>query len=195
MSWFLVAALGIMWVAFLVPTGRRGRRRETGVEEFERRMELLARAEARGTTGRWIFTPRKGMRFVGPAERQRARARERRRHVFSFLLEAITLTFLIGLVPPLRTVFWIATGGLVGLLFLYSWLLLSIKARTAGLPSLQDDSVRVRVDDVQQQQRERYVAEGAGNTHARPTHRGFGSVGEGDHVHVVVRPAGAVARA
>ena len=173
-----------MWAVFLFPAPR-GRRGETGVEDFERRMELLARAEAHGTAGRWIVTPRKGMRFIGPAQRQRARARERRRRVFAFLLQAITITLLIGLVlPPLRPA-WIASGVLAGLLVAYSWLLLSMKARAA--------TSAVHVPEAPRRPaaaRARYVAERAG-ARARPTYNGLGSLGEGDHVHVVVRPAGA----
>ena len=133
MDWLLLAALGIMWVAFLLPSDRRRQRTEHSVEDFERRMELLAHAEAQGSEGRWIVTPRKGARFVGVAERRRARLRERRRKVLVFLLESIGLTFLIGLVPPLRTV-WALTGIFAGLLVLYVWLLLSIKHRAAVQP-------------------------------------------------------------
>jgi len=96
-------------------------------------MELLANAEVHGTTGRWIVTPRKGVRFLGPRERQQARARARRRRVFVFLLEAIALTLLIGAVPPLR-VAWVVAAGLGGLLVLYVWALLVIKARAAAAP-------------------------------------------------------------
>ena len=88
MGWLLLAALGIIWVAFLLPTGRT--------------------------------------RFVGTAERKRARARDRRRQVFTFLLESIGITFLIGLVPPLR-VLWTATASLGVLLAMYTWLLLAMK--------------------------------------------------------------------
>ena len=68
MDWLLLAALGIMWVAFLLPSDRRRQRTEHSVEDFERRMELLAHAEAQGSEGRWIVTPRKGARFVGVAD-------------------------------------------------------------------------------------------------------------------------------
>ena len=127
MDWLLLAALGIMWAAFLIPLSRR-RSLTTSVDEFERRMEFLAHAEANGTSGRWIVTPRKGARFIGDAERRRARARDRRRRILVFLIEAIAVTFLMGLVPPLR-VFWYGSAGIAVLLLAYVWLLLSLKQR------------------------------------------------------------------
>jgi Flp pilus assembly protein TadB len=133
MQWLPLGVLVIIWAAFLIPAGRR-RSDKRSVDDFERRMELLANAEVHGTTGRWIVTPRKGVRFLGPRERQQARARARRRRIFVFLLEAIALTMLIGLVPPLR-VAWVVTAALGGLLLLYVWALLVIKARTAASPA------------------------------------------------------------
>ncbi len=125
MQWLLLGVLGIMWTAFLVPIGRK-RSDSRSVEDFERRMELLAHAEVQGTGGRWIVTPRKGVRFLGPHERQQARVRARRRRVFVFLLEAIGLALLIGVVPPLRAS-WIVAGVLGGLLVIYTWALLVIE--------------------------------------------------------------------
>jgi Flp pilus assembly protein TadB len=133
MQWLLLGVLVIIWAAFLIPIGRR-RSDSRSVEDFERRMELLANAEVHGTTGRWIVTPRKGVRFLGPRERQQARARARRRRIFVFLLEAIALTLLIGVVPPLR-VAWFVSAALGGLLLLYVWALLVIKARSAAAPA------------------------------------------------------------
>src|SRR5207247_10975144 len=113
----LLAALGIMWVAFLVPRGRK-RSEARSVIDFEHRMELLANAEVHGTTGRWIVTPRKGVRFLGPDDRRRARARDRRRKVFVALRELIALSSLMGLVPPLRQVSsWPAAVGVVIVLY------------------------------------------------------------------------------
>ena len=68
MEWLLLAALGIMWAAFPIPMTARRRSLTGSVEDFERRMEFLAHAEANGTAGRWIVTPRKGARFIGDAE-------------------------------------------------------------------------------------------------------------------------------
>ncbi len=189
MDWLLLAALGIMWVAFLLPSRRRPRPPHASVGEFEHGMELLAQAEAQGASGRWIVTPRKGARFVGTAERKRARARERRRQVFTFLLESIGITFLIGLVPPLRQV-WSVTMVLGVLLGIYVWLLLAMKhqatqahpheqARAAQAPAAHMRPVPVR-----------HAAEGR-SSWARPTFNGMGALGESDRVHVIVRPADA----
>lgn len=194
MDWLLLAALGIMWVAFLLPSDRRRRTTAHSVGDFERRMELLAHVEAQGSEGRWIVTPRKGARFVGVAERRRARIRERRRKVLVFLMESIGLTFMIGLVPPLRAV-WALTGFFGALVVLYVWLLLSIKHRATVQPhetaraARQPVRVRTPVTAVP-----RYVVDSM-NGWARPTFNGLGSVGEGDRVHVVVRPTGDMAGA
>jgi hypothetical protein len=129
MGWLLFAALGIIWAAFLLPVWRSSPNKS--VEDFERNMELLADTDG-GSQGRWIVTPRKGMAFVGPRERAKERARERRRRVFVFMVDSIGLTFLIGLVPPLRAM-WYATATLLVLLGVYVWLLLSNRARSASL--------------------------------------------------------------
>lgn len=129
MGWLLLAALGIMWAAFLFPVWRSSPNKS--VEDFERNMELLADTDG-GSQGRWIVTPRKGMAFVGPRERAKERARARRRRVFVFMLELIGLTFLIGLVPPLRAM-WYATATLLLLLGVYVWLLLSNRAKSVSI--------------------------------------------------------------
>jgi hypothetical protein len=194
-DWLLLASLGIMWVAFLIPAPRRQRSAHVSVGDFERGMELLAQVDMHGHSGRWIVTPRKGTRFLGHVERKRARARERRRNVFVFLIESIGITFLIGLVPPLR-IFWKLSLGIGALLVVYVWLLLWIKhasrrharetrphvgaGSALALPRLRDTRAAVST---------RYVAEGP-NTHARATINGLNSLDEGDHVHVVVRRAG-----
>lgn len=189
MDWLLLAALGIMWVAFLMPTGRKKSEAQS-VTDFEHRMELLAQAEVHGTSGRWIVTPRKGVRFLGPQERHRARARERRRHVFEFLLESIGLTFLIGLVPPLRVI-WGVSAAFGALLMLYVWLLLTMKHR-ASQPQARVRGAHEAPSRATAPAAARYVADGPMGW-ARQTFNGLGSIGEGDTVHVVVRPASASA--
>lgn len=189
MEWLLLGGLGIIWVVVLLPAGRRRHSPDRSVDDFERRMELLAQAESHGSSGRWIVTPRKSTPFVGHAERQRERARDRRRQVFVFMLEAITLTFLIGLVPPLRSV-WYVTMGLGALLLVYMWLLLSIKHRESAhrtqVRSANAAPVRRRAQPAAPAAR--YVAEGR-STWARPNFGGLGALGESDRVHVVVRTA------
>jgi Flp pilus assembly protein TadB len=180
LEWLLLAALGVMWAAFLIPLSRR-RSLTTSVDEFERRMEFLAHAEANGTTGRWIVTPRKGARFIGDAERRRARARDRRRRVLVFLIESIGVTFLIGLVPPLR-VFWYASVAFGILLLAYVWLLISLKQREASPEGESSMSPRERAAAFAA----RHVLEArngrAGGSHVIPAR-------DRDPVHVVVRPA------
>ena len=188
-EWLPVAALGIMWVAFLLPTGRRTSSPQASVDDFEHRMELLALAEAQGGSGRWIVTPRKGARFVGSAERKRARARERRRQVFTFLLESIGITFLIGLVPPLRIV-WDVTMVLGVALGAYIWLLLAMKHQTSQ-PHVHEQARAAHHAGAQTRPAPmRHAAEGR-SAWARPTFNGMGALGESDRVHVVVRPADA----
>jgi uncharacterized MAPEG superfamily protein len=192
-EWLPLAVLGIMWAAFLLPTKSKASTPKGSVGDFERRMELLAQAEAHGTEGRWIVTPRKGVRFMGPTERNRVRARQRRRQVFTFMLEAIAITFLIGLVPPLR-VAWAATGTLVALLAVYVWLLLTMKHREAAFRTAPHRHPKSHAAPARPAPSPRYVAEGR-STWARPSFNGLGTLGEGDRVHVVVHSGEAVARA
>ena len=181
------AGLGIMWGAMLLPTGRRRHSPKASVQDFERRMELLAQTEVHAS-GRWIVTPRKGMPFVGTAERQRSRARERRRQVFTFLLESIGITFLIGLVPPLRAV-WDVTMVLGVLMGLYVWLLLAVKNQSQAAPvNEQVRAAQAPGARAAHVANTRFVAEGR-STWARPTFNGLGTLSESDSVHVVVRHA------
>jgi hypothetical protein len=189
-SWLPLVGLGIMWAACLVPRRRKGSEART-VRDFEHRMELLASAEVHGTQGRWIVTPRKGVRFLGPKERHRARARERRRRVFVFLLESIAITFLIGLVPPLRVMWWV-TAGFAGVLFLYAWLLVTIRQRAVDPRERIRDAPAIQGAAILRSAGPRYVADGRRGI-ARPTFNGLGGLVEGDRVHVVVRPATASA--
>jgi len=180
MGWLLLAALTMIWAAFLLPSWRRSADRS--VREFERGLELLAGTESNGH-GRWIVTPRKGIAFLGPRARAQARARERRRRVFVFLLESIGLTFLIGLVPPLR-VMWYGTGALIALLGVYVWLLVSMKqqardryAARAPSPSPQRPVRASRLG---------YAADASART-ARPAFNGLAAFGDDDPVGIVVR--------
>lgn len=182
MGWFLLATLFAVWVAFLLPSRRYSPNRS--VEDFERNMDMLADT---GTSaqGRYIITPRKGMSFVGPRERARERARERRRRVFVVMLESIGLTGLIGLAPPLR-VMWYATAMLLGLLGVYVWMLVSMKAR-ADAPHAE----RARATAAPEgpvPTRTRYAADAASRT-PRPAFNGLAAMGADDLTAIVVKPA------
>ena len=185
MEWMLLAALGIMWGAFLVPRGRK-RSEARSVIDFEQRMELLANAEVHGTTGRWIVTPRKGVRFLGPDDRRRARARERRRKVFVVLLDSIVLTSLIGLAPPLRPM-WFVAGGLGAVLILYVWVLLSLKGRAqppARVPATTNGQSSRTIELGPSEDRSAAAP-------SRPTFHDQDIFGDDEPVHVVVRTASA----
>jgi hypothetical protein len=186
LDWLLLAALGIMWAAFLIPLTSRRRSTSASVDDFERRMEFLAHAEVTGTTGRWIVTPRKGARFVGDLERRRARLRDRRRRVLVFLIEAIVISFLIGLVPPLRVV-WNVALALGILLGAYVWMLISMKHRSEATPREAVRNARVPGDHAAAFAA-RYVIQGR-NGREHETFNGLEGLGEADRVHVVVRPA------
>jgi hypothetical protein len=190
MDWLLLAGLGIIWAAFLIPSrGHKARSPETTVEEFERNMDLLAGTES-GPEGRWVMTPRKGTRFIGASARERARVRERRRRVLVVLAEATGVTFLIGLVPPLRGM-WGVAGVFAFLLGAYVWMLLRLKHmerdrhRTGADPR---PALRYRqMAAAGYASGTRLVAEGRSPL-PRVSYAGLAAVAESDDlVHVVVR--------
>ncbi|MEX0755529.1 MAG: hypothetical protein WD556_10525 [Actinomycetota bacterium] len=160
------------------------------MKAFHQDMEVLAHADGAAPRGRYIVTPQKGVAFLGPRERARARAKNRRRRVLVFLLECIGLTFLIGLVPPLR-VLWMVSGVLTGLLAAYVWMLLAIKAKESDPHPHATARMARPPEHVPAQSAAasvRYTAEGA-SRHARPAFNGLNAVAEGnDAVHVVVLP-------
>jgi hypothetical protein len=124
-----VAALVIIWAALLMPFPRKR----------EPKMPFVPRSEMDheefGQPGRWILSPKRSARFVGPGARARMRARERRRRVIVFLAEAIGITLLIGLFPPLRAMLYVA-GFLFVLLVLFLGASLRIALRErSGAPA------------------------------------------------------------
>lgn len=180
-GWLLFAALVGVWTAVLFP-GRRSSLTRS-VEDFERRMDLLADTGGNGD-GRWIVTPRKGMAFIGPRERARERARQRRRRVYVFLLESLALTFLIGLVPPLRAM-WYATGAVLTLLGVYVWLLVTLRGRSeAAAPRAVARSASA---EPPRPARRRYATDAAGRT-PRAAFNGLPAIGD-DLVNIAVKPA------
>ena len=158
-------------------------------------------AETGRIHGRWIIAPRKGAKFLGARDRARARARERRRRIFVVLLEALGLTFLMGLFPPLRPM-WFATGILFGLLVAYVGMLLAIRRNDREV-----DRMRQRVAAAIQTEAP-VMAEANGNGHANGHANGYGGrlvaasgarvpkptfngleILDAEDVHVVVRSA------
>jgi len=154
------------------------------VEDFERNMDLLAETE-NGTEGRWIVTPRKGTTFIGSRARTQARARERRRRILVVLIESTVLSGLIGLVPPLRSM-WYATAILLLALGAYVWLLLSMKVQRTGARHATP-SRQVAAPARPRPARQRYAADASGRT-ARPAYNGLATLGDGP-APIVVKPA------
>jgi len=154
LSWLLLAVLGMIWAAFLLPSWRRSP--TSTVEEFEERLNVLAEAN-KVTAGRWVLMPRQGRRFLGPEDRQRARMRRRRRAVFMTILEVMALTTIMGLFPPLRAMLYV-TVFLTILLGAYIALLLKIRADEVS-------EVRLRRAPIAATGRSTYKA---GNGYGRP---------------------------
>ena len=191
MGWLLLAALVILWAAFLIPSwrGSSGTMTDKTMKDFERNMNMLAETESQG---RWIVAPRKGTTFVGRRVRAQARARERRRRVLVVLIESLALTALIGLVPPLRAM-WYATAILLVLLGGYVWALVTMRMRTAearGPARAHEAAAATPATERLRPARQRYAAD-ASNRTARRSFNGLPALGD-ELVNIVVKPAAGV---
>lgn len=185
MGWLLLVALVVLWAAFLVPSWASSpNKADKSMKDFERNMDLLAETES---PGRWIVTPRKGTTFIGMRARAQARARERRRRVLIVLIESLVLTALIGLVPPLRAM-WYATATLAVLLSGYVWALLTMKAQAQDPARPRETAATAPASP--RPTRQRYAAD-ASNRTARRSFNGLPAFGD-DLVNIVVRPAAEV---
>jgi hypothetical protein len=129
MDWIALAVLGLIWAILLLPEPRSKSRRLKMPNEEDFRQP-----------GRWILSPRRGARFVGSHQRSRDRARERRRRVYVFLLEAIGLTGLIGLFPPLRGML-VITAMFGALLLAYTFLAFRM-THGASAPAAADQAAQ-----------------------------------------------------
>ncbi len=136
----MLAGLGIMWGALLIPKPRDDAR-------YERTLKLLADVrDGANRPGRWVMIPRRGSRFMGPRERSRSRVRQRRRRVLGVLGEAIAFSALIGAFPPLRAM-WVITGALVVLLAVYVALLVRLREAAALVePAVRQAAVLPEAD-------------------------------------------------
>jgi hypothetical protein len=183
-GWLLLAALLILWAAFLIPSwASPPSKTDKSMKDFERNMDMLAETES---PGRWIVTPRKGTTFIGLRARAQARARERRRRVLMVLIESLVLTALIGLVPPLRAM-WYATATLLVLLGSYVWALLTMKARADAHDPARPRETAATAPPSPRPARQRYAAD-ASNRTTRRSFNGLPAFGD-DLVNIVVRPA------
>jgi hypothetical protein len=183
-GWLLLAALLILWAAFLIPSwASPPSKTDKSMKDFERNMDMLAETES---PGRWIVTPRKGTTFIGLRARAQARARERRRRVLVVLIESLVLTALIGLVPPLRAM-WYATATLLVLLGSYVWALLTMKARADAHDPARPRETAATAPASPRPARQRYAAD-ASNRTTRRSFNGLPAFGD-DLVNIVVRPA------
>jgi hypothetical protein len=183
-GWLLLAALLILWAAFLIPSwASPPSKTDKSMKDFERNMDMLAETES---PGRWIVTPRKGTTFIGLRARAQARARERRRRVLMVLIESLVLTALIGLVPPLRAM-WYATATLLVLLGSYVWALLTMKARADAHDPARPRETAATAPASPRPARQRYAAD-ASNRTTRRSFNGLPAFGD-DLVNIVVRPA------
>jgi hypothetical protein len=160
LTWLLLAVLGIIWAALLLPS--RSRSPKSSVQEFEERMNLLAEAN-RAAPGRWVLMPRRGQRFMGP-ERQRARVRRRRRQVFMVLLESTGLTLIMGIFPPFRIMLWV-TAVLVFVLLAYMAALVRLHAEEVD---------RDRMYSMARYRAEYGNGNGNGNGHGNEYRNGYG---------------------
>jgi len=186
-GWLLLVALVVLWAAFLVPSWASSpNKADKSMKDFERNMDLLAETES---PGRWIVTPRKGTTFIGLRARAQARARERRRRVLIVLIESLVLTALIGLVPPLRAM-WYATATLFVLLAGYVWALLTMKAQADAHDPARPREHAATAPASPRPTRQRYAAD-ASNRTARRSFNGLPALGD-DLVNIVVRPAAEV---
>jgi hypothetical protein len=183
-GWLLLVALLILWAAFLIPSwASPPSKTDKSMKDFERNMDMLAETES---PGRWIVTPRKGTTFIGLRARAQARARERRRRVLMVLIESLVLSALIGLVPPLRAM-WYATATLLVLLGGYVWALLTMKARADAHDPARPRETAATAPASPRPTRQRYAAD-ASNRTARRSFNGLPAFGD-DLVNIVVRPA------
>jgi hypothetical protein len=183
-GWLLLVALLILWAAFLIPSwASPPSKTDKSMKDFERNMDMLAETES---PGRWIVTPRKGTTFIGLRARAQARARERRRRVLMVLIESLVLSALIGLVPPLRAM-WYATATLLVLLVGYLWALLTMKARADAHDPARPGETAATAPASPRPTRQRYAGDASKRT-ARRSFNGLPAFGD-DLVNIVVRPA------
>jgi hypothetical protein len=109
--------------------------------------------------------------------------------VLVVLIESLVLTALIGLVPPLRAM-WYTTAFLLVLLGGYVWALVTMKARADTNDPARPREAAATAPASPRPARQRYAAD-ASNRTARRSFNGLPAFGD-DLVNIVVRPAAEV---
>jgi hypothetical protein len=185
LGWFLVAVLGMIWLAFLLPQGRFGLSTRSSVEEFGRNMDLLAEAN-RSVPGRWVIMPRRGARFMDPRDRSRARIRRRRRQVLALLGEVTGLLVIIGLFPPLHAMLYGALI-LLGLLLVYGAMLTRVRAAETARARLVAAARSQAVEAPPARRPVSVAALASSDWTSSPLAEGMDDLVVEDDVHVIVR--------
>jgi hypothetical protein len=137
-SLVVLLILAVVWAVFLVPQIVRARAERTPADSigaFRSQLSVLERTSpgVQAQPARAATRPVLGGAYTAvPAYRPagalptRSQARKRRREILQALLAATAGSFLLGLVPPLRPM-WFASAGLLGLTATYVFLL--VRAR------------------------------------------------------------------
>ena len=209
LGWLLLALLGIIWAAFLLP--RRHSSPLGSAKEFERTLNLLAETN-RAVHGRWVLVPPKGRALEDGQTSRRIRARRRRRLVFVLMADGALLTGVMGVFPALRPMLY-GTATLVALLLVYSGLLAGIaanertEARRRKARGMLEGPPRVMSRYTPRQLRGRNGADGNGHAAGNGNGHWTIAVSDGrrmaatafedsdDDVHVIVRRAPSRSRA
>ena len=111
LSLWVLLLLGLAWAVVLIPALTRPRFESSpldGVRSFEQAMGILAStrkgsSDRQQMPGRWVMVP-KGMGRGVKTRRQRVV--RKRRAMFQRLLIASGATFVLGLIPAVRTLWW-----------------------------------------------------------------------------------------
>lgn len=104
----MIVLLALAWLVVLVPVVARPRLESSpldGVRSFEQAMGILAntRGDRQQMPGRWVMVP-KGM--GQGVKTRRHRLVRKRRLMFERLVLALGATLVLGLIPPLRALWW-----------------------------------------------------------------------------------------
>lgn len=104
MTGILVALLGVLWAAVLLPvllSAKQNTSISGSVGTFSRSMRALSSNHAQPAGGRWVLTPR-----APHDEADRKLTMLRRRRIFCFILGTFCFTLFLGLLPNTHSMLW-----------------------------------------------------------------------------------------